>query len=90
MSWETIYRRVATAERRVPRPPVVDDDGDPAAIFTAAECERFADIRERYPDCGFTPRDLWMVSDDDLGFLAETAERVKRWRTALEEAPEVM
>ncbi len=90
MSWTDLYRRVATAERRVPRPPDRDGPVDFSAIFTAAECERFADIREAYPDCTFEPHDLWMVADDDIAFLAEMAERVKRWRKAQEVATETM
>ena len=90
MSWETIYRRVATAERRLPRPPVVDDDVDLETLFTPAERERFGTVRERHPDCTFAPNDLWMVGDDDLAFLAQMAERVKSWQRAQEEAPEAM
>ena len=85
MSWRDIYRRVERAAERMPT-PAADPTFDPD-IFTADECARFADIRERSPDCGFTPRDLWMVSDDDLGFLAETAERVKAWREEREAHP---
>jgi len=84
MSWRDISRRVERAAERMPT-PATDPTFDPD-IFTAAECARFADIRERYPSCTFTPRDLWMVSDDDLAFLAETAERVKRWREEQEGA----
>jgi len=91
VSWETIYRRVATAERRLPRPPVVDDDVDLEALFTPAERERFGDVRDRYPDCPFGPDDLWMVADADLAFLAQMAERAKSWRAApeTERAPRV-
>ena len=79
-SWDHIYRRVERAAERMP-PPTTDPGFDPS-IFTAAECARFAKIRERYPTCTFRPGDLWMVSDDDLEFLAETAERVKAWQDA--------
>jgi len=78
MSWRDIYRRVERAAERLPA-PATDPPFDPS-IYTADECARFAEIGARYPDCGFTPGDLWMVSDDDLGFLAEVAERVKRWQ----------
>ena len=88
MSWTDLYRRVGNAERRVPRPPDRDGPVDFSEIFTAAECMRFADIRERYPTCMFAPDDLWMVADDDLEFLAATAERVKRGRDAQEVATE--
>lgn len=84
MSWRDIYRRVERAAERMPTPaaePTFDPD-----IFTADECARFADIRERYPTCTFGPDDLSMIADDDLAFLAEMAERVKRWQDG-QEAP---
>jgi len=79
MNWDTINRRVARAAERAPTPAAARASVD-VSIYTPAECARFSVIRGRYPDCTFTPGDLWMVSDDDLDFLTETAERVKALR----------
>lgn len=86
MTWTDLYRRVARAAERMPPPatgPTFDSD-----IFAAGEARALVGIRERYPTCTFTPRDLWMVSDDDLAFLAEAAERAKQRQDEQEAAIE--